>query len=91
MKKTYLECDCWSLDHVMRLSYFEDEPDTLYVETHLRSYGFFRRVWHAIKYVFGYRSRYGDFDEYLWNVETMAKIRDELNKVLIANGKTLHK
>lgn len=35
----------------------------LAMEVHLSNFrGFFGRVWHAIKYVLGYRCRFGDFD-----------------------------
>lgn len=35
----------------------------LVMEVHLSNFrGFFGRVWHAIKYVLGYRCRYGDWD-----------------------------
>jgi len=76
MDKEYFECDCSEFDHTMRVAYFKEEPDFMYVEVHLRQKSFFRRLWAAIKYVFGRRSDYGDFDEFLWTPKTAEKMRD---------------
>ena len=62
MEEKLIRCACFSVEHQMIIDY--DEEDNLaYVEIHLKPLPFFERVWHAIKYVFGHRSRYGDFDE----------------------------
>ena len=90
-KPEYYECECTDFDHIMRVRYFDnvspDDPDFLYVETHLRiaplvefDYWLvfnrfnipiikFPRPWTALKHLFGFRSKYGDFDEYLWTPE----------------------
>ena len=55
-------CTCGDVDHQMIISMFDDEPE-LYVTMHLVRAGFFRRLWTGIKYIFGKKSIYGDFDE----------------------------
>jgi hypothetical protein len=58
METRYLECNCRSNEHVVRFGWFKDEKEPgwkyLYIETQLSPYmGFFRRLWHALKYVLG--------------------------------------
>jgi len=58
METRYLECNCTSCEHILRFGWFKDEKDPewqyLYVETQLSPYmGFFRRLWHGIKYILG--------------------------------------
>jgi len=76
----YYECDCTDFNHILRMRYFDnvsvDDPDFLYVEIHLRSKPFFERFWLAIKYAFGFRSKYGDFDEFCWSPETAKRFAD---------------
>lgn len=63
-KSDYIECDCASADHVIRFVYtkYPDEPE-LYMEVQLHQYrNIFQRIWLAIKYTMGYKSRYGMWD-----------------------------
>jgi hypothetical protein len=76
MKKTYLECDCDSAEHIMRLSYFEDDKDYVYLEIHLSPLGFWSRLINAAKYIFGYRSAYGDFSDMVLGREKVQQLRD---------------
>lgn len=83
MNKTYLECSCGSLEHLVRFSYFEDEKDFVYLEIHLApDRSFFRRLFNAIKYIFGHRSKYGDFDEILLDKNTVLKLKEACEKFL---------
>lgn len=66
-KSILLECKCHSTEHIMLLNKIDDE---FYVTIHLSKHGFFKRIWHAIKYVFGYRCKYGDFEEIILSDET---------------------
>ena len=65
MKKneyTYIECDCESSQHVLRFAYDPEEND-LWVEAQLVQYrNFWQRLWASIKYVFGYKCKYGHWD-----------------------------
>lgn len=74
-------CQCNSAEHQIIFTYIDsDDPtdfDELAVEVHLTPiHGFFQRIRHAIKYVFGYRSRFGDFD----NIVVDAKDCDRMIK-----------
>jgi len=62
----YLECDCGHNDHMMKMSFVaEDHPFHGYVYASMQmspSFGFWARIWEAIKYVCGKESRYGHWD-----------------------------
>ena len=66
MQTKYFECDCGCADHVIRICIddWEDEPfPSIYLEVQLRQYhSFLGRLWLAIKYIFGYKSKYGHWD-----------------------------
>lgn len=84
-KYGYFQCQCKSIEHILQMTFYKDDHDSdkmLYVEVHLRQVSFLKRVWHAIKYVFGYRSRFGDFEEFLWDADEAEKFRDMINTFL---------
>lgn len=83
-EKEYFECSCGDMDHILRMCYFKDELDTMYVDVHLRQKIWYRRLWQAIKYVFGHRSTFGDFDEFLWNKKEATRVRSLLDKFIEA-------
>lgn len=63
--KKYIECKCGTPEHLARISWdnFEDEAPEIYMEFHLNPYkNIWQRLYGAIKYVLGYRSKYGDWD-----------------------------
>lgn len=80
--KEYFECDCGDMDHIMRMFFEKDEVGMMYVSVHLRQKTFGWRLWHAIKYMFGYRSRYGDFDEFVWGRKEATRFRNMLDRYL---------
>lgn len=71
MHHKYIECECQDLQHLVRLSYFKDEPYLLYVEFHLQSKPWYKRIVSGLRYIFGYKSKYGEFGEVLWSVPTV--------------------
>jgi hypothetical protein len=82
LKKTkeVLICDCHSTDHQILLMYSEDEYctgetfPTCYAHIHLNRRPFWERVKYGVKYIFGYRSRFGAFDEFLFNPDDVEKL-----------------
>ena len=78
----HIECDCHSSDHILRFVYVPryelyggvEEPE-LYTEVQLHQcHNIFKRIWLAIKYIFGYKCRYGLWDCVLINEEEAAKL-----------------
>lgn len=59
-KKELFICECNSIEHQIVMSYFEDEKE-VYCNVHLKpERNVLKRIIHAVKYIFGHRSAYGD-------------------------------
>ena len=65
-------CKCHSPEHMMLFRTVEGD-DEVFVTFHLRRLPFFKRLWAGIKYIFGYTSMYGDFDEIILRPEDAYK------------------
>ena len=76
----YVPCICHSLDHTWKF-YINEEDNIIYVSTYLRSSPFFSRVWRGLRYILGYKSRYGDFDEFLIDGQQKDNIINLLNRI----------
>lgn len=78
-KYKYIECECSASEHSIRFIYFpaylKDSPE-LYMSTFLAHYGFWGRLWSAIKYVFGGNCRYGHFEETVLSTKQAQEIID---------------
>jgi hypothetical protein len=67
MENLLLICSCHSTDHQM-IIYRNTDPlygPEAYIHVHLVRRSFWYRLKYAIKYVFGYKSRYGAWDEFI--------------------------
>lgn len=73
MEHEYVQCSCTSREHTIHLS-IDREDNTVYVGIALTTGGFFYRLKHAIKYLFGYQCKYGVFDEMIWEKDQRDKI-----------------
>ncbi len=67
IKIEHIVCSCGSSEHVLEFMFDIDEKepqfDHIYTQVQLHQYRTFReRVWVAIKYIFGYKCRYGVWD-----------------------------
>src|SRR5574337_428723 len=54
MKNEYLECSCSNFQCLVRLSYFKDDKDVMYLEANPIPRNFIHRIWHAARYIFGF-------------------------------------
>lgn len=74
-------CECDSVEHQIVFSYFPDEKE-VYMHIHLLpEKSIWRRISKAVKYVFGYVSRYGHFDEFIFkkgDADKLQSIADHL-------------
>lgn len=74
-------CECHNVEHQLIFSYFPDDKE-VYVSIHLTPQsGFWKRLGLAIKYIFGYRSCYGHFDEFIfkkYDADRLQKIVNHL-------------
>lgn len=81
----YVICECGTSEHQFHISYNSKDGD-FYLTAHLESTRFWKRLWRGIKYIFGYKSRYGEFGEILMT-PVMAH---QLGNWLLARGISSH-
>jgi len=75
-----LICDCDSREHQIIIEH--DEEDSIsYCSIHLVKCGFWKRLKHGIRYIFGYKCRYGQWDAFIFKPEHAEKLR-ELSEIL---------
>lgn len=86
-RKDLLICECNSTDHQIIFIYeYEDELDEknnivrsypmCFAHVHLAKFPFWKRFKYGIKYIFGYQSKYGAFDEFIFKPEDATKLQD---------------
>ena len=67
-KKEVFICSCHNVEHQMVVRWDEDEePKMVYCEIHLNELPFFKRLWNGLKYIFGHKSNYGHFQEFIFS------------------------
>lgn len=78
-----LICECRSDEHQYLIYYSDEEMPsgqtcpTVYIHPHLITYNsFWKRVWVAIKYIFGHRTKYGQWDEFMLRSSDADKLQD---------------
>lgn len=86
MKRETFYCLCGHLEHQLIANVIDDDLDTtvVYLSMNLSNeFSFFKRLKLGIKYIFGYRSKFGMFSEVLLDeIETIKFIRF-LNQALL--------
>ena len=72
-------CQCYNTEHQLIFSYFPDVEE-VYVSVHLTpEYNIWKRIWTAIKYIFGYKCCYGHFDEFIFKKSDAEKLQKVVN------------
>jgi hypothetical protein len=88
MKREFINCSCSSLDHLIVLDYDEDYEE-VYISVHLNQYrNFFQRFWTGIRYIFGYKCRYGNWDTVIIDSSNKSKIISILENIKDENSET---
>jgi hypothetical protein len=90
----HIECACSSPEHDYKftLDLDDDLPSeqrfpSIYVTTFMATGGFFWRLKRAVQYLFGYRCRYGHFDEAIIDsAEDAARLRDLCDRFIAAKA-----
>jgi len=78
MKDEIIICECSSAEHQMVL-HFDDDKDLgrqVFVEIHLVPLVWYKRLWHGIKYIFGYKCKYGNFEEVILSPKHARQVYD---------------
>lgn len=79
METHFFECECMSDEHVFKFVYDPTENE-LYLSVHIRDWQpWWKRVWIAVKYVFGYKSKYGEWDTVIFQPRDAIRLRNILN------------
>ena len=103
MKDELIICECGSAEHQMVLHYDDDKDlgRMVYVEIHLASLVWYKRLWLGIKYIFGYKCCYGNFEEMILSPKHARQVYDlyrfllpkltkeELAKIANCDGQTV--
>lgn len=82
MKHEYFDCQCTAAEHTIRIDVFEpmeNDPfqreKEIYIQFQLnRNNGFWKRIWVALRYAFGYTCKYGHWDEFLVRPEDYQRL-----------------
>jgi hypothetical protein len=81
LEPQYFECACHSPEHTLRFCW-DDKDNEIYTEVFLNQYhNFFKRIWIALKYVFGYKCKYGQFDCFLMQPKDAQRLKSLLDKI----------
>ena len=80
MLPAVLICDCSSREHQIIIEH-DNEDKLTYCHIHLVKHGFWRRLKAGLKYIFGYKCRYGQWDEFILKPEHANHLR-ELSELL---------
>lgn len=76
-------CDCHSQEHQVTF-WWDDEEHKLYIQPHLSTYlNIFKRTWIAIRYIFGYKCKYGSWDEVILGDEDLKKLKEFIDSKTI--------
>jgi hypothetical protein len=81
MNEEYFECACHSPEHLLQFKFFEDDPKMICAYVFLRPEPFYKRIWNGLKYIFGYTSKYGYFDEFILRNEDADRFIKLINKL----------
>ena len=91
LQTEYFDCECKSLSHTLRFSYFApykrkdgiDEPAEVYAEVQLNQYhNFWQRLVLAVRYLFKCNCAYGYFDTWILSWKDCERLRDFANKMV---------
>jgi hypothetical protein len=53
---------------------YDEEDNNVYCHIHLVQHGFWKRLKAGLKYIFGYKCRFGQWDEFIFKAEDSEKL-----------------
>jgi hypothetical protein len=82
IKNNLFICECSSMEHQFIVSFDSDKDwnEYIYVHVHLNNNSLFKRLIKSIKYIFGYKCKYGCFEEVLLDKVQTKRLIDVLSK-----------
>ncbi len=76
-----LICNCTSEQHQIIIRNSNADDDFVYCTIFLNEYSFFKRLKHGIRYILGHKSKYGHFEEFLFDkshIKSLEKVIEAL-------------
>lgn len=68
-------CDCSSAEHQI-IFHYDEEEKLVYCSIHLSSHNFFKRLKLGLRYIFGYKCRFGHWEEFILKTEHSNKLKE---------------
>lgn len=96
LDKEYFECECLAPDHRIVLSLERgfvskngdsDWSPIMYLECHLQRDSFFKRLWRGLRYIFGGRSKWGEYGEFVVRSEDCDKFISAFKEFQLENNR----
>lgn len=75
MEDKIIICECDSAEHQIIVRKFDNY---VFLTVHLNTPGLVKRLIKAIKYVFGYKSKYGHFEEIVLGKDKVCELKNTL-------------
>jgi len=73
-------CACYSFEHQV-IFWWCEEDKMLYAHFHLHTRDcFFKKLWLGLKFAFGYKCKYGAWDEFIFDEENLKQLYEFLLK-----------
>jgi len=80
LESNLITCACCSPEHSLQLDYSE-EYNELCIYIHMNKLSFIKRFWYGVRYIFGYQTRYGHYEECLFNNKDCDKMLELFSKI----------
>lgn len=81
----HISCSCFSDEHTLRFNYNPEEKienQELYTSIFLNQYkNIFKRIWIAIKYIFGYNCKYGHWDCFVADKDKIKELKEFFKQI----------
>ena len=78
MMKKIVICQCGNPEHQIIINTDENES---VLQIHLNNLNLFKRIVLAIKYIFGYKSKYGEFESVIITKENYNPFKEMIKKL----------
>lgn len=82
-------CECSDKEHQIIMSYEkDDEFPAVFCSIHLvPEWNIFKRIRNAVRYIFGHRCAYGDFEEFIFKPEDADRLQSVVDYLRIVEEK----
>ena len=82
-KRELFICECHDLEHSFVISRIKDKEigNELIIEIHLNKLSWYRRIWIGIKYIFGRKSKFGNYEEVIINKSDKKRLLKAIKKL----------